>query len=298
MVAISLLLGFAFLQKDVDPLRLPIGPKGEITLQPGEIVDTRTGAKATIADIVGAADGKGFVFLGESHTNPEHHKFQARVIESLAAKRPVVVGFEMFTRPVQDELNPWTMGWYTQDEFIEKSDWKHQWGYDFNLYKPIFDVTRDQHIPMVALNIPRPWVHMVGTQGYGGLTADQKAQLPTDLGALNPVHREVFNAMIGGGHPGSTTSLGHMYEAQVLWDQAMADSALKYEMAHPQPSDGVFVVVAGSGHVMYRQGINYRIWKRTGQSGVTVVMVDEDGPVTVSKGLGDFVYCAGRETKQ
>jgi uncharacterized iron-regulated protein len=296
MVAISLLLTVAFLQKDADPLRLPIGPKGEITVQPGEIVDTRTGAKASIEDIVRSADGKSFVFLGESHTNPEHHKFQAQVIAALSATRPVVVGFEMFTRPVQDALNPWTMGWYTQDEFIEKSDWKHQWGYDFNLYKPIFDVTRDHHIPMVALNIPRPWVHTVGTSGYAGLTADQKAQLPADLGALNPIHRKVFTAMIGG-HPGSAASLGHMYDAQVLWDQAMADSALKYEVSHPQPGDGVFVVVAGSGHVMYGQGINYRIWKRTGQSGVTVVMVDDDGPVTVSKGLGDFVYCAGKEEK-
>ncbi len=288
-------LALALVQSGPDPLQLPIGTSGQISVAPGTIVDTHTGKTVTVDAILEAARDKPFVFLGESHTNPEHHKFQAKVIEALAKTRPTVVGFEMFTRPVQDALNPWTLGWDTEAQFVQESDWKHQWGYDFGLYRPIFEITKEYKLPMVALNIPRTWVHAVGTKGYDGLTADQKADLPADLGALNPVHRTVFNAMIGG-HPGSATAMDNMYAAQVLWDQAMADTAIKYIDTHPQPQDAVFAVVAGSGHVMYGQGINYRIARRTGKSGVTVVMVDGDQPVTVSRGLGDFVYCGGQET--
>jgi uncharacterized iron-regulated protein len=297
MILAPLFLAVAISQTAPDPDRLRIGQPGEITIAPGTIVDMHTGQKVEISAIVDAAAGKPFVFLGESHTNPEHHKFQAKVIDALAKVRPVVVGFEMFTRPVQEDLDPWTLGWWNEDEFVAESDWKHQWGYDFSLYRPIFQTIQDHALPMVALNIPRAWVHSVGTKGYGGLSADQKSQLPADLGALNPTHRTVFNAMIGG-HPGTGAQIDNMYAAQVLWDQAMADSAIKYLAAHPQPSDSVFVVVAGSGHVMYGQGINYRLSKRTGQSGVTVVMVDGDKPVTVSRGLGDFVYVGGVEQKQ
>ncbi|MER3465802.1 MAG: hypothetical protein C4340_00885, partial [Armatimonadota bacterium] len=54
----------------------------------------------------------------------------------------------------------------------------------------------------------------------------------------------------------------------------------------------VLVVLAGNGHVLYRQGINYRIERRTGERGVTVVTVGmEGGALTrrVSADVGDYV---------
>ena len=81
----------------------------------------------------------------------------------------------------------------------------------------------------------------------------------------------------------------HIYSAQVLWDEGMADTALKYLGAHKPNSRTVFVVIAGSGHVMYGQGINYRIAKRKGGDGITVVMAESDEPMSVSNGLADFV---------
>ena len=265
-------------------------------VQPMQIKDMSNDHIAGIDNIVKAANGKRFVFLGESHTNPEHHKFQAHVIEAFARSgRTVIVGFEMFQRPKQSALNPWTMGMWSEEQFLTETDWKHQWGYDFALYRPIFEVTREYKIPMVALNIPRDWVRAVGRSGFSGLTEEQRRELPTPLGTYNPVHRQIFTAMIGSAHPMTGTSADNMYSGQVLWDEAMADSALKYLDAHSFGSDPVFIVIAGSGHVMYGQGINWRIFKRTGEKGVTVVMVDGDKPVTVSRGLGDFVFCGGME---
>ena len=274
-----------------DPLLLKIGMPGTVTVRPGTIVQTSTGKEVTVQDVAKAAGGHRFVYLGESHTTLAHHEMQAAVIEELAKMgKDVIVGFEMFTRPVQAQLNPWTLGWWTEGEFIERADWKGQWGFDFSLYRPIFDVVKKYRLPMVALNVPRDWIRRVGRDGAKALTAEEQSQVPA-IEIDNTNHRAVFNALMGG-HPPTGDRGENIYSAQVLWDTAMADSALKYLTSRPTTSNTVMAIVAGSGHVMFGQGINYRIRKRTGDTGITMVMTEETKPAEVSRGLGDFVYNA------
>lgn len=186
-------------------------------------------------------------------------------------------------------LNGWTLGWWSEPEFIEKSDWKKQWGFDYNLYKPIFDVVREHKLPMAALNIPRDWVRKVGRGGASALSAEEQAQVPA-IDTKNSDHRSIFNALMGG-HPPTGPQGENIYSAQVLWDVSMADSALKYWDSAPRTSKTVFVVVAGIGHTMYGQGINYRIWKRTGEKGLNLAAVSGEGKIEVSRGLADAVAC-------
>jgi len=293
MTSIALLSFAGLLVADVDPMNLPLGPrKGTVEVAMDAIVDTRTNNATTVRDIAKAADGHRFVYLGESHTNADHHKMQAAVIEELARRgRDVIVGFEMFTRPRQQDLNAWTLGWQDEAEFIEKSGWKTEWGFDFKLYKPIFDATKRLKLPMIALNVPRDWVKTVGRQGLKGLSQQQLDQLPKDIDTGWKGHKDFFTAMIGG-HPMAGPMGDNMYAAQVLWDTGMADSALKYWDRTPRNSKTVIVIVAGVGHTAYGICINGRIAKRTGETGITVSMVETDGKATVSRGLGDFVYAA------
>jgi uncharacterized iron-regulated protein len=281
-------LAFALRQGDtVDPLLLNIGPAGRVKAQIGHIVDLHTGRQVSVQDIARAAENTRFVYLGEEHTDPLHHQMQADIIRALAADgRHVVIGMEQFTRPVQDSLAGWTLGWYTQDQFIEKSDWKKQWGMDYSLYKPIFDAAKDLQLPIVALNIPRDWVHNVGQKGLDALTPDEKEQLPSSIDVNNKEHKSVFLALIGG-HP--MTGMDNMYSAQVLWDTGMSDTAVKYMQDRPS-SKTVMVVIAGSGHVLYKEGINWRVKNRTGDAGLTVVMGEDAGSREVSRGVGDYFY--------
>ena len=50
------------------------------------------------------------------------------------------------------------------------------------------------------------------------------------------------------------------------------------------------VVIAGSGHVMYNQGINLRLARRKAGEGITVVMTESTEPIAAANGLGDFLY--------
>lgn len=284
------LLALAVAQSD--PYLLDIGLSGKVWAKPAAVVETRSGRAVDLGAVVAACAGKPYVFLGESHNNPDHHRMQAAVIEALAkAGRDVVVGFEMFTRPVQDDLNGWTLGWWDEATFIERSDWKKQWGFDYALYRPIFDVVKDHRLPMVALNVPRDWVRAVGRGGLSALTAEQKAQLPGELFLGNNAHRQIFTALMGG-HPMTGAQGENVYAAQVLWDEGMADTALKYMDSRPPSTRRIMAIVAGSGHVMYGQGINFRIARRTGQTGPTVMMIDGTEPREVSRGIGEFIYMA------
>lgn len=279
----------AMAQKDaVDPYLLPIPSESTVRIEMG-LNDMARGRRASVEEIVDAARGVRYLLIGESHDSGEHHKMQAAIIRALAESgRRVTVGFEMFTRPNQENLNPYSLGRWSEGEFIDRANWKKEWGFDFGLYKPIFDVVREFRLPMVALNVPRDWVRAVGRSGPTGLTPEQQREVP-ELFLGNAAHRQVFSAMMGG-HPMGGPQMDNTYAAMVLWDEGMADTAIKYVQARPSNPNAIFVIVAGSGHVMYDQGINYRIQRRTGERTLSVVCIDGTGPRDVSRGLADYVF--------
>jgi uncharacterized iron-regulated protein len=153
----------------------------------------------------------------------------------------------------------------------------------------VFEVARRRRIPMIALNVPRDWVRAVGRQGLAGLTPEQRAELPPEIFLGNPEHRRVFDALMGG-HPMTGAAGENVYAAQVLWDEGMADTILRYLSARRSSRRTVFVVLAGAGHVMYGQGIGYRLRRRGAGESLSLVMMEDEGETKVSRGLADFVY--------
>lgn len=283
-------------EKEVDPLRLKITRKDEMTVKPNNWYNLNQGNTSSLDKFLAEADNKHFVFLGESHDHPAHHQIQADVIEGLVKRgRNVIVGFEMFTRPNQENLNPWTLGKWSDEEFIQQADWQKQWGFPYTIYKPIFDVVKQEKLPMVALNVPRDWVRAVGRGGLKALTSEQQSQVPT-VATDNLNHKAVFTGLMGG-HPMEGAQGDNIYAAQCLWDEGMADTAIKYvtnRYGSPKdmPKNTVFVIVAGMGHGLYKQGINWRIWRRTGMDTLTLINIEGDEPMPISRGVGDFVYVA------
>ncbi len=281
-------------EKEVDPLQLNMWRIGTATVTPNKWYDMVSGKPSSLDAFLTTADKYQFIFLGESHDDPVHHQIQAKVIDGLAKRgRNVVVGFEMFTRPNQENINRWSLGKWSDDEFIENSNWKKEWGFPYPLYKPIFDVIKDNKLPMVALNVPRDWVRAVGKGGLKGLSQDQQSQIPT-VKTDNANHKAVFNALMGG-HPMAGPAGDNMYAAQCLWDEGMADTAIKYVNGRygsvkDMPKNTVFVIVAGMGHGLYKQGINWRIWKRTGMDTLTLINIESKGSSEISRGIADYTY--------
>jgi uncharacterized iron-regulated protein len=292
-------------QNEPSPYLLAIGEPARrqkrLVVRPGELIETRRGRRLTLTQLVQAVEPDTFLLIGEVHSEARHHQFQAAVIEALVqAGRAVIVGLEMFDRTRQHPLNLWTLNRLSEAEFIEQSDWQRQWGFDFALYRPIFEVVYRYRLRLVALNVPRATVRQVALKGWDSLPQEERMGID-QLDLSQRDHRQLFDALMHG-HPGTDPHAGHgghadpaherFYQAQVLWDTAMAERALHYlERTVPSPRL-IFVILAGNGHVMYDVGIPLRLRQRTNRPLATLVCLPaSDAPQPISASLADFVWC-------
>lgn len=126
--------------------------------------------ETTLSSVMASVKDKSVVLLGETHINPEHHRWQLQMLATLYAARPdMVIGFEMFPRRVQKILDQWVAGELTESEFLSRSEWQSVWSTDAGLYLPLFHFARMNRIPMRALNIDIHLRRAVTAKGFDGV---------------------------------------------------------------------------------------------------------------------------------
>ena len=199
------------------------------------------------------------IFVGEKHDEYSHHLTQKRIIQALfEAGVPVAVGMEMFQRPFQDALTKFINGEIDEDEMLRRSEYFKRWGYDYHLYSPILRYCRDHKIPIVALNLRSEISKKVARQGIQALTDEEKKLLPASIDWTKDEYKQVLREIYSL-HGKSMSNFENFYQAQVLWDETMAQSISDYLKSHPHKQ---MVVLAGSGHILYRLGIPCRAERR------------------------------------
>ncbi len=246
------------------------------------------------ADILARARNADFILIGEGHTVPCDHLVQSRLITALAdAGIRFTVGLEMFPVDHQPLLDKVNAGAVPLASFANATDWKTAWGYDFDLYRPVFEAVYAHRLPLRALNVPQPIVKKVSRDGLDALTDTERALLPDAIipasedqkAALQPMfdaHRAMANGTMGmhvqNGTMGTTAApappkspmtgrMDRFFLIQALWDTAMAQQAVRARDTGNMP----VVVLIGSGHVEFGWGLAHRI--RTLRPGSTILMV-------------------------
>lgn len=204
------------------------------------------------------------VYLGETHDNPEDHKIQLQIIQSLQRQNgKVAIAMEMFVQPSQDILNRYLAGKLSEQELVEQSNY-NQWGYPWEYYAPILRFAKEKQLPVVALNIPIEITRQVSRSGLESLTPQQRKLIPPfkEIRTDNAQYRQLLAAAFGqhqhSGH-GNSKDFERFFLAQVLWDETMADGVAKFLKANPNYQ---VVVLAGSGHIIYGYGIPSRVERR------------------------------------
>jgi uncharacterized iron-regulated protein len=232
-----------------------------------------------INDIIAANPDAKVYLMGEKHDNFAHHDSQLELIRRLKESgKDVAIGLEMFQRPFQMYLNMYLAGRLSQAEMLRKTEYYKRWGFDFRLYKHIVDYAKAHRIQMIALNMPEEITKTVAKSGIPELTDEQGADLPKIVytgGKYKDDLMQIFKMHEGG------RKFENFYQAQLIWDETMADSAAKYIAGHPEKT---LVVLAGNGHVRYKYGIADRITRRTG-SPVLAILQDEN----YDEGIADYI---------
>ena len=142
------------------------------------------------------------------------------------------------------------------------------------VYMPRFFGTRkEQHLPVRALNVPNALALAVARVGIAGLSEQQRAYLPRQIEPADEAYKNRLRAAFQE-HPGlKPDAFEHFVEAQLVWDEGMAESAAAYLNAN---KDRRMVILAGSGHVAFGSGIPQRLERRTSASYAIVLNSGEE----------------------
>ena len=255
------------------------------------IVSVREGRDVAYDELAEALLGARAIYVGEQHDREADHRAQLAVLEAITARDPsVAVGLEMVPYTRQSALDDFVGGAIDEGTLLERIEWDERWGFDFSLYRPLFEHARAHRIPIVGLNAPRELTRQIAQGGLESLDDAQRAALP-EMDFSNAAHRAMVEAALAG-HPGMTPErLEHFYAAQVLWDETMADTAARFLAREGAPSR--IVVLAGARHVQGGLGIPERAARRGLAPFVIVMPVrasELDESLRAEPPLADFLW--------
>ncbi len=281
------------------PIGDPAGKDREVPLVLDAITDSQTGELVTPAELPARLADVRILFVGESHTSIDFHRVQRRVIEELhRAGRQVLIGLEMYPYTEQEHLDGWVAGHYTEDGFIEQSEWYTAWSYHWNYYRDIFLLAREEGLRMFAVNTPREVIAAVRRKGFQDLTAEEAAHIPDRIDTESAEYLRLFKAYFSEddlhGRMTNDAQWTAMLRAQCTWDATMGYNSVQAFKQYAGP-DAIMVVLIGTGHVSYGLGIERQAkqWFDGKMASIIPIPIrdDDDEPVTtIRASFADFVW--------
>ncbi|WP_299391145.1 ChaN family lipoprotein [Pelagibius sp.] len=255
----------------------------------GSIWDTRTGLRATEADLVAAAARAKWVLLGEKHDNPEHHRLQARIVDAIGAagRRPAVV-WEMAEPAHAQTLRAATAR--TVDGLGDALSWEARGWPAWSSYRPIAEAALKHGMTMAPGNASPEATRAVG-RGEPLTAAEierlnwtleySEAQLDELTGILADSHcRMLPERMLPG-----------MADVQRLRDAWMSAS-----LREADSGDGA-ILIAGGQHVREDWGVPWRLGEDVFSLAIIEVVRGEEIAETYSsfdEAKFDFVWFTAR----
>jgi len=309
ITAISIfLLTFSILcgQEEEDKiLLLKIGDKKlkdkTINVSAGKIYSAREGSYISFQKMIKEMKESEFIYVGETHNSLPMHDIQSKIIQALYEQDSnLSIGLEMFPVSFQEALNKWSMAILSQDEFIRESRWYINWNFNFGFYEKIFELAKNNKIPLYALNAPRAIIRKIRMKGWSKLSEDEKKAVPKP-DVSHEEHRVLIRTIF------ESMELPHqmkggdldmvfegLYRAQSAWDEVMAFNALQSREREGRK----MVVLAGSGHLLYNLGINRRAYEKNRlplKTVICVVIPEGKKSIKVTRSLADYVWGINEE---
>jgi uncharacterized iron-regulated protein len=218
------------------------------------------------------------VFAGEFHDDPQTHKAERLLLESLHTlwRDKLSLAMEMFGRDGQTGLNDYLAGKIDEEGFRKAV---RLWPNYASDYRPMIEFARDKKIPVHGSNAPGPIVKRVGKEGLAkvtdSLTATERPWIAATVSTpRGDVYDKRFAAVMGGGHGGAGRGMApdmvrRFYEAQCVRDDTMAETVTRL-----LESGRKVLHINGSFHSDAGLGTAQRVlWRRPLQTQLAVVKI-------------------------
>ena len=268
------------------------------------IVSASAGTDVTQTQLLARISRADVVFFGEQHDDPETHRAEFETLSAIGKLgRPVILSLEMFERDVQPALNDYLAGRISESDFLAHS---RPWPTYATNYRPLVELARANHWPVVASDVPRPLAAAVGRKGLAALdtlTPSERLHAARENSCpIDDYHARFMDSMHShstgsGGKPEPGDSLPtamaeRFYLAQCVKDETMAESIVKAKLA--APSDAIVVHFDGAFHSDYAQGTVARVKRREPSWDIVVISAvpvpdPMVAPIAPQGGVGDFV---------
>jgi uncharacterized iron-regulated protein len=204
------------------------------------------------------------VYLGETHDHPPDHEAQLEILRQLQARKPnLAIALEMFQKPFQAKLNQYLNGTLTEAELLAQTEYPKRWGFNWDFYAPILRFAKANRIPVLAINTPSEITRKVAYTGLESLAPEDFKWIPplSEIDTINTAYRQRLLETYQSFHNvhGNSDGFDRFFQAQVLWDETMADAIAQYWLKNQNRK---IVVLVGQGHLLYGDGIPDRVKRR------------------------------------
>jgi len=232
-----------------------------------QILDAKAGRIVGFEDLMADLLTADVIYIGEEHSHRSHIEAALRILQGLVDRnRKPALGLEMFGWDGQAGLDHYLASPdMAPDQFLQEAHWKENWGGPYTDYAPLIDFARSHHLPVLALNPPKPLVRRVAKEGLLRALKDPEMlrwQMRGEVLSDDPAYREVMVSQLRACHSGlSEEAYQRMYEAAVFRDEGMAKT-LSEHLSHRAPDAGPVVSYTGGGHIQYRLPVPSRVLRR------------------------------------
>jgi uncharacterized iron-regulated protein len=282
---------------------------------------TITTAQGTILDrtlVINGLVDQSIIYLGETHDSIADHQIQLEILQELQKRRPnLSIALEQFQRPYQHVLDDYQEGKLTEAQLIANSEYETRWGFPWSLYEPLLQFAKTNNLPLIALNTPSEVTRKVSRQGLESLSFVDRRFIPPlstiEVGPesyrdrIQKIYTEMHSAKSitsssitpngispSDTDPSKNERFTRFFEAQVLWDETMAD---RIAQAVQQNPDRLIVVLVGQGHLFYHDGIPNRVARRLKNKSIkqTTILLNLDlselpFEPTTKQPIGDILW--------
>jgi len=234
----------------------------------GTIHDTAANKRVAPEPLIDRLSRARFILLGETHTNPDHHRHQAWVLRALAAhgRSPAVV-WEMIGADQADALRRFQAEPDADAaELGEALAWAESGWPAWRLYRPIAEAALAHDLPMRAGAPGEAERGAIAHDGVAELDDTTRRSLALDE-PLPPPLRDGLRKRLATAHCGDIPAdvVDSMLAMQRLRDATLADNLIR-----AAETAGSAVLVAGSGHVRGDWGVPWYLRQRDASGVVTV----------------------------
>jgi uncharacterized iron-regulated protein len=222
----------------------------------GKVWDVAGKKQVDDAALLAAARGAHFVYLGEKHDNPDHHRLQAWVLDALVKSgRKPALAMEQFDAEVQGTIDETRLSHPKDADAIATAvKWSDSGWPPWEQYAPIVRVAVAADLPIIAANLSRGRARAMVRNGPDAMSLDERKKLlldrPVDAKVAASLKAELDDVHCGMELPPQI--LEGMAFAERARDATMADRMLDAE--HVPHVDSV-VLVAGTGHTRLDRGV-------------------------------------------